>query len=203
MCFEIKQCNESVRQHNLIIYSIIILWLHVSTKVQSSSGLYNSVPDATAHFGIPECLHLLLKAIQRIIINKQSMYMPVALKYQNAVVFFPYLGEQMQIRILYGRKNRCVCGCCWVLLPSFLNTGGLCIVWRCRYLVWLGEVSWRFLPLCYNIMGMFLVPVCCLISMIKSITQLFQLLKDLRACCCFLYSVLHNLRWFFYTVEFH
>jgi len=32
MCFEIKQCNESVRQHNLIIYSKIILWLHVSTK---------------------------------------------------------------------------------------------------------------------------------------------------------------------------
>jgi len=32
MCFEIKQCNESVRQHNLTIYSKIILWLHVSTK---------------------------------------------------------------------------------------------------------------------------------------------------------------------------
>ena len=30
-----------------------------------------------------------------------------------------------------------------------------------------------FFPLCYNIMGMFVVPVCCLISMIKCTIQLF------------------------------
>ena len=43
-------------------------------KTSPSSGLYNSVPDATAHFGIPECLHLLLNAILEIITNKQSAY---------------------------------------------------------------------------------------------------------------------------------
>jgi len=34
MCLEIKYYNISVRQHNLIIfiYSVVIVWLHVSTK---------------------------------------------------------------------------------------------------------------------------------------------------------------------------
>ena len=29
--------------------------------------------------------------------------------------------------------------------PLYLISGGLCIVWRYRYLVQLGEVSWRFI----------------------------------------------------------
>ena len=53
-----------------------------------------------------------------------------------------------------------------------------------------------FSPLCYNIMGMFLVPVCCLFLWLN-VSFLILVIERLTCVLLFLYPVLHHLRQFF------
>ena len=101
------------------------------------------MPDATAHFGIPECLHLLLNAILEIITNKHSMYKYVALN--TRIIFcFGFSFRSVYVDTLWKGRNvlSMVAAGCFFLL--YLIMGGFCIVWWNRYLVKLGEVLGSF-----------------------------------------------------------
>jgi len=69
------------------------------------------VPDATAHFGIPECLHLLLKAILKIITKTEYVYAG-CIKILDIVVFFPFSVR----RCGYSMEGKTLC--LWLLLGA-------------------------------------------------------------------------------------